>query len=174
MRQRWLLYVNLVSCNITITFYTSSSRRVCFLLIGFYYYYCFVLFTHTIMSSENSFISPLPICIFLISFFCLTALSSTSSKMLIRSFEREDILQLTSIQFSRSVVSDSATPWTAACQASLSITNSQSLLRLISIEPVMPSNHLILCCPLLLPPSIFPSIRVFSNESALCIRWPKY
>ena len=66
-----------------------------------------------------------------------------------------------------------ATPWTAARQASLSFTISQSLLRLISIEPVMPSSHLILCCPLLLPPSIFPSIRVFSNESALCIRWPK-
>ena len=67
-----------------------------------------------------------------------------------------------------------ATPWTAACQASLSITNSQSLLKLMSIELVMPSNHLILCHPLLLPPSIFPSIRVFSNESVLCIRWPKY
>ena len=66
------------------------------------------------------------------------------------------------------------TPWTAACQASLSITNSQSLLQLISIESVMPSNHLILCHPLLLLPSIFPSIRVFSNESALHIRWPKY
>ena len=65
-------------------------------------------------------------------------------------------------------------PWTAACQASLSITNSQSLLKLMSIELVMPSNHLILCRPLLLPPSIFPSIRVFSNESALRIRWPKY
>ena len=66
------------------------------------------------------------------------------------------------------------TPWTAARQSSLSITNSQSLLKLMSIEPVMPSNHLILCCPLLLPPSIFPSIRVFSNESVLRIRWPKY
>ena len=67
-----------------------------------------------------------------------------------------------------------ANPWTAARQASLSITNSQSLPKLMSIESVMPSNHLILCCPLLLPPSIFPSIRVFSNESVLCIRWPKY
>ena len=67
-----------------------------------------------------------------------------------------------------------ATQWTAACQASLSITNSQSLLKLMSIELVMPSNHLILCCPLLLPPSIFSSIRVFSNESVLHIRWPKY
>ena len=66
------------------------------------------------------------------------------------------------------------TPWTIAQQASLSITNSQSLLKLMSIELVMPSNHLILCCPLLLPPSIFPSIRVFSNESVLHIRWPKY
>ena len=65
------------------------------------------------------------------------------------------------------------TPWTIACQASLSITNIRSLLRLMSIETVMPSNHLILCCPLLLPPSIFPSIRVFSNESSLRIRWPK-
>ena len=65
------------------------------------------------------------------------------------------------------------TPWTAARQTSLSITNSQSLLKLMSIESVMPSNHHILCCPLLLLPSIFPSIRVFSNESALCIRWPK-
>ena len=67
-----------------------------------------------------------------------------------------------------------ATPWTAAHQAFLSITNSQGLLKFMSIESVMPSNHLILCCPLLLPPSIFPSIRVFSNELVLCIRWPKY
>ena len=67
-----------------------------------------------------------------------------------------------------------ATPWTAAHQASLSITNSRSLLKLMSFESVMPSNHLILCRPLLLLPSIFPSIRVFSNESVLCIRWPKY
>ena len=67
-----------------------------------------------------------------------------------------------------------ATTWTAACQASLSITNSRSLLKLMSIESVMPSNHLILCHPLLLLPSIFPSIRVFSNESTLHIRWPKH
>ena len=66
------------------------------------------------------------------------------------------------------------TSWTTACPASLSITNSRSLLKLISIESVMPSNHLIRCRPLLLPPSIFPSIRVFSNESVLLIRWPKY
>ena len=67
-----------------------------------------------------------------------------------------------------------AIPWTAARQASLSITNSQSLLKFISIELVMPSNHVILCHPLLLLPLIFPNIRVFSNESVLCIKWPKY
>ena len=66
------------------------------------------------------------------------------------------------------------TPWTAACQASLSFTISQSLLKLMSIESMMPSNHLILCCPLLLLPSVFPSIRIFSNELALHIRWAKY
>ena len=65
-------------------------------------------------------------------------------------------------------------PWITAHQASLSITNSQSLFKLMSIMSVMPSNHLILCHPLLLPPSIFPSIRIFSNDSVLCIRWPKY
>ena len=65
------------------------------------------------------------------------------------------------------------TPWTAACQVSLSVTNSQGLLKLMSLESVMPSNHIILCCPLILP-SIFLSIRIFSNELALCIRWPKY
>ena len=78
-----------------------------------------------------------------------------------------------SVQFSHSVVSDSATPWTAALQASLSITNSQSLPKFMFIESVMPSSHLILCRPLLLLPSIFPSIRVIPNESALRIRWPK-
>ena len=66
------------------------------------------------------------------------------------------------------------TPWTAAHQASLSITHSRSLLKLVSIESVVPSNHIILCHPLLLPPSIFPSIRVFSNESVFPIKWPKY
>ena len=81
--------------------------------------------------------------------------------------------RFSSVQFGRSVVSDSATPWTTARQASLSITNSQSLLKLMSIEWVMPSNHLILCRPLLLLPSIFRNIRVFSSESVLLIRWPK-
>ena len=80
-----------------------------------------------------------------------------------------------SVQFSHSVVSDSATPWTAARQASLSITNSQIFLKLISIKSVIASNHLILYHPLLLLlPSIFPCIRVFFNESVLCIRWPEY
>ena len=83
-------------------------------------------------------------------------------------------LLFSSVQFSHSVVSDSVILWTAARQASLSITNSRSSLKLMSIESVMSSNHLILCHPLLLPPSIFPSIRVLSNESVLCIRWPKY
>ena len=82
-------------------------------------------------------------------------------------------INIRSVQFSRSVVSDSATPWTAARQVFLSITNPRSLLKLMSIESVMPSNHLILCRPLLLLPSISPSITVFSNESVLHIRWPK-
>ena len=81
------------------------------------------------------------------------------------------LLSHTLAQFSCSVVSDFATPWTAAHHASLSITNSWSLLKLMSIKSVMPSNHLILCCPLLLLPSILPSIRVFSNESVLHIRY---
>ena len=80
---------------------------------------------------------------------------------------------LSSVQ-SLSRVQHFATPWTAARQASLSITNSRSSLKLMSVESVMPSSHLILCRPLLLPPSIFPRIRVFSNESVLHIRWPKY
>ena len=82
--------------------------------------------------------------------------------------------RFSSVQLSRSVVSNSfATPWTTARQASLSITNSRSPPKPMSIESVMPSNHLILCPPLLLLPSIFPSMRVFSNESALRMRWPK-
>ena len=78
------------------------------------------------------------------------------------------------VQFSCSVVSDSATPWTTASQASLSITNSRRWLKLMSIESVMPSNHLILCRPLLLLPSVFPSLRVFSSESTLYIKWLNY
>ena len=79
-----------------------------------------------------------------------------------------------SVQFSHSVVSDSATPWIATRQASLSITNSWSSLKLMSIESVMPSSRLILCHPLFLLPSLSSCIRVFSNGSAFCIRWPKY
>ena len=81
---------------------------------------------------------------------------------------------ISSVQFNHSVISNSVISWTAACQPSLSISNSRSLLKLMSIELVMPSNHLILCGPLLLLPSISPSIRVFSNKSILHIRWPKY
>ena len=86
----------------------------------------------------------------------------------------ENVYYIEVVQFSHSVVSNYATPWTAARQASLSITNSRSLIKLMSIKSVMPSNHLILCSSLLLPPSIFQSIRVFSSESVLHIRWPKY
>ena len=79
-----------------------------------------------------------------------------------------------SVQFSHSVMCESATPWTAALQASLSIINSQSWIKPMSIELVISYNHLILWCPLLLLPSVFPSVRVFSNESVLCFRWPKH
>ena len=89
-------------------------------------------------------------------------------------FEQIFYTCVVSVQFSRSVVSDSATPWTAVHQASLSITNTQSPPKPMSIESVMPSNHLILCWHPLFLPSIFPSTRVFSKESALRIRWPKY
>ena len=82
--------------------------------------------------------------------------------------------RVTSVQITRSVMSDSATPWTGARQASLSITNSWSLLKLMSIESMIPSSYLIHCRPLLLLPSIFPRIRVFSNESVLRISWPEY
>jgi len=97
--------------------------------------------------------------------------------MLIHIVVQQKLTQLykaNSVQFSRSVVSNSVTPWTTASQASLSITRSWSLLKLMPIELVMPSNHLILCYPLLLLPSIFPSIRVFPSESVLPISWPKY
>ena len=86
----------------------------------------------------------------------------------------EHSVTVSSVQFSCSVMSNSVTPWSAACQDSRSSTNSWSLLKLMSTESIMLSNHLILCRPLLFPPSIFPSIRVFSNESLLHIRWPKY
>ena len=88
-------------------------------------------------------------------------------------WNRISSIQFSSVQLLRRVRLF-ATSWTAACQASLSVTNSWSLLKLMSIESMMPSNHLIFFCPLLLPPSVFPSIRVFCNESVLPIRWPKY
>ena len=97
------------------------------------------------------------------------------SRFLLRSNCSQTILQFSSVQFSSlSHVLLFATPWTAVRQASLSITNSRSLLKLMSIESLMPSNHFILCHPLLLLPSIFPSIRVFANGSVLRIRWLKY
>ena len=92
----------------------------------------------------------------------------SSSMQLQRSLRSMPLLQFSSLQ------SDSGTPWTGAHQVSLSFTSFHNLLKLMSTELVMPSNHLVLCRPLLLLPSIFHSIRVFPNESALCIRWPKY
>ena len=99
-------------------------------------------------------------------------LTDIENKPMVIKGEREEGL-FSSVQL-LSRVQLFATPWTTARQGSLSITNSRRLLKLMSIESVMPSNHLILCCSLLILPSIFPSIRVFSNESALRIRWPKY
>ena len=92
------------------------------------------------------------------------------SEMLVKLTPSREV-QFSSVQLLSHVLF--AAPWTAACQASLSITNSRSLLKFMSVTSVMPSNHLILCHPLF-PPSFFPSIRVFSNESVLCFRWPKY
>ena len=105
--------------------------------------------------------------------FFLTSGFFLKHRVLLRSWSSLYILQFSSVQL-LSHVWPFATPWTAALQASLSITNSRSLLELMSIESVMPSKYLILCRPLLVPPSIFPSIRGFSNELVLCIRWPKY
>ena len=100
----------------------------------------------------------------------LTVLLGCCEKLLLYSCK---VLQFSSVE-SLSRVRLFATPWIAALQASLSITNSRSLLKLMSVELVMPSNHLIICRPLLLPPPIPPNIRVFSNESTLRVRWPKY
>ena len=102
---------------------------------------------------------------------CIIAVSSMASR---NTRARLPVLPWLSSVQSLSCVRLFETPWTAAHQASLSITNSWSSPKLMSTESVMPSNHLILCCPLLLLPSIFPNIKVFSNESALRIRWPKY
>ena len=102
-----------------------------------------------------------------------TRCSHHCQRSVVQTWMLTDIFGFSSVQ-SLSRVQLFATPWTAACQASLSIANSRSLLKLMSTELVMPSIHLILCCLLLPPPSIFPSIRVFSNESVFHIRWPKY
>ena len=103
----------------------------------------------------------------------LEEIGSPSLRSLTSSRKDLNILIFSSVQ-SLSRVQLFATPWTIAHQASLSITNSWNLVKLMSIESVVPSNHFILCHPLFLPPSIFPSIRVFSNQSVLRIRWPKY
>ena len=109
---------------------------------------------------------------FLAALFTITKIWGEKPVFIDRRMDKEVVEYIVVQSLSR--VQLFATPWTAAHQAPLSITNSRSLPKLMSIESVMPSNHVILCHPLLLPPSIFPSIRVFSNESALHIRWPKY
>ena len=117
---------------------------------------------------------------FLVHFSILVSMRGDTLLCFVTTCQGPHLLVIPIISFSVSSVQSLscvrffATPWTAACQVSLSLINSRSLLKLMSIESVMPSSHLILCHPLLLPPSIFPSIRVFSNESVLCIRWPKY
>ena len=105
--------------------------------------------------------------------YLVTSLFSNFLNYFYKYFSYKQVVQFSSLQ-ALSRVRLFATPWTATGQASLSITNSWSSPKPMSIESVMPSSHLIHCCPLLLPPSIFSSIRVFSNESALCIMWPKY
>ena len=111
---------------------------------------------------------------FLFFFFFFIGVQLLYNVVLVSTVQHERISYMFSSVQSLSRVRLFVTPWTKARQAFLSITNSRSLLRLMSIESVMPSNHLILCRPLLLPTSIFPSITVFSNESVLCIMWPKY
>ena len=143
-------------CGVSIFKNFSSSDLVCYLNVG----------TSTSVHGMSTSSHWLQHSYFLFTIFCFLWTSFS-----IRLFNS---LIHASVQFSPSVMSDSATPWTTAHQASRSITNSQSLLKLMSIKLVMPSNHLILCHPLLLPPSIFPSIRVSSNESVLHIRWPEY
>ena len=138
------------------------------------------LLTHGQHTSERQGWDPKLVCMTpkALSFFCLCFLPHDGVRKWEIALVSWKIKQLYKRVFSsgqsRSCVRHFVTPWTAALQASLSITNSQSLIKLMFIKSVMPSNHLILCCPLLLPPSIFPSIRVFSKESVLHIRWPKY
>ena len=128
-----------------------------------------------LISPETSFFGSPSCCVLMWPFHCekaeLMSFSVSQVSLLIREPVREGTTLLSSVAHHVRLF---ATPWTAACQASPSITNSQSLLKLMSIESVIPSKHLILCHPLLLLPLIFLSIRVFSKESVLCTRWPKY
>ena len=131
--------------------FSSHSLRICSMYVkNTYIYKCMYIQTHTCIGNNKQ------------KKLDLSKLHFEWMKLLIQLVQSLSHVQLF------------ATPWTAACQASLSITNSQSLLKLMSIQSVMPSNHLILCHPLPFLPSIFPSIRVFSNKSAFRIRWPKY
>ena len=143
----FILLLNLVSFFMTISLTSQSDKLLSFISSGFFLFLWMYSY---------------------VSLFCLTScgcfyeISKTGTSVHFSSVHSLSHVQLFTTQ------------WTAACQASLSITNCWSLPKPMSIKSVMPSNHLILCHPLLLLPSIFPSIRVFSNESALCIRWPKY
>ena len=116
---------------------------------------------------KESFLFSTPSPVFIVCMFLMMAILTCVKRCLI-------IVLILLLLLSHSVVSDFASPWTAARQASLSFTVYRSLLKLMSVESLLPSSHLVLCRPLLLLPSIFPSIRVFSNESALHIGWPKY
>ena len=154
----------------------SNFLEEIFSLSHSFAFFCFFFFFFFALITEVSFLIsscyPLELCIkwVYLSFSPLPLASS----LLPLPLERERYMrQFNSVQ-SLSLVRLFAVPWIAACQSSLSITNSWTLLKLMSIESMMPSNHLILCCPLLLLPPIPPSIRVFSNESTLRMRWPKY
>ena len=138
----------------------------CLTLSIFVFYWNFLQHLHFLLSIVNVYI--------FVFAFSLAILTTIKFFFQFTTDWCQYFLRFSSVQFSHSFVSDSATPWTPAHQASLSIANSWSLLKLMSIESMMPSNHLLLCRPLLLLPSIFPSIKVFSNETVLHIRWPKY
>ena len=169
-----MLFVNclFLSCGFFISFPLLLSFFVdfffFFLVVSFFdsfHFLLYISFRYFLCSFHWVYIRHLTVTTI---YFNLTSVIYKTSAVLLSPL----FVQFISVQ-SLSHVQLFATSWTAACQASLSITNSWSLVKLMSIESVMPSNHLILCRPLL-PPSIFPSIRVFSNESVLCIRWPEY